>query len=71
MLVWQKFTERARRVVVLSQEEAGRLGEAFVSTEHLLLGLVREPDSVAGRILDKLGVSLGRIRSEIERGAAS
>ena len=50
-----------------AQEEAGRLGENYVSTEHLLLGLVRENDSVAARILDRLGVSLGRIRSEIER----
>lgn len=50
-----------------AQEEAGRLGENYVSTEHLLLGLVRENDSVAARILDRMGVSLGRIRSEIER----
>ncbi len=65
--MWQRFTERARRVVFFAQEEAGRLGENYVSTEHLLLGLVRESDSAAGRILDRLGVSLGRIRSEIER----
>jgi ATP-dependent Clp protease ATP-binding subunit ClpC len=68
--VWQRFTERARRVVFFAQEEAGRLGENYVSTEHLLLGLVRENDSVAARILDRLGVSLGRIRSEIERQVA-
>jgi len=65
--MWQRFTERARRVVFFAQEEAGRLGENYVSTEHLLLGLVRENDSVAARILDMMGVSLGRIRSEIER----
>jgi ATP-dependent Clp protease ATP-binding subunit ClpC len=65
--MWQRFTERARRVVFFAQEEAGRLGENYVSTEHLLLGLVREHDSVAARILDRMGVSLGRIRSEIER----
>ena len=65
--MWQRFTERARRVVFFAQEEAGRLGEIYVSTEHLLLGLVRENDSVAARILDRMGVSLGRIRSEIER----
>jgi ATP-dependent Clp protease ATP-binding subunit ClpC len=65
--MWQRFTERARKVVFYAQEEAGRLGENYVSTEHLLLGLVRENDSVAARILDRLGVSLGRIRSEIER----
>ncbi|MBC7807263.1 MAG: ATP-dependent Clp protease ATP-binding subunit [Akkermansiaceae bacterium] len=68
--MWQRFTERARRVVFFAQEEAGRLGENYVSTEHLLLGLVRENDSVAARILDRLGISLGRIRSEIERQVA-
>ena len=65
--MWQRFTERARRVVFFAQEEAGRLGENYVSTEHVLLGLVRENDSVAARILDRMGVSMGRIRSEIER----
>ena len=65
--MWQRFTERARRVVFFAQEEAGRLGENYVSTEHLLLGLVRENDSVSARILDIMGVSLTRIRSEIER----
>ena len=57
-------------MVFFAQEEAGRLGENYVSTEHLLLGLVRENDSVAARILDRLGISLGRIRSEIERQVA-
>jgi ATP-dependent Clp protease ATP-binding subunit ClpC len=65
--MWQRFTERARRVVFFAQEEAARLGENYVGTEHLLLGLVRESDSVAARILDRLGVPLGRIRAEIER----
>jgi len=65
--MWQRFTERARRVVFFAQEEAGRLGENYVSTEHLLLGLVRENDSVAARILDRMGVALSRIKSEIER----
>ncbi|HLV79458.1 MAG TPA: Clp protease N-terminal domain-containing protein [Chthonomonadaceae bacterium] len=65
--MWQRFTERARRVVFFAQEEAGRLGENYVSTEHLLLGLIRENDSVAARVLDTMGVSLGRIRKEIER----
>ena len=64
--MWQRFTERARKIVFYAQEEAGRLGENYVSTEHLLLGLIRENDSVAARILDRLGISLGRIRSEIE-----
>src|SRR5207247_1555197 len=65
--MWQRFTERARRVVFFAQEEAARLGENYVGTEHLLLGLVRENDSVAARILDRLGVPLSRIRSDIER----
>ncbi len=68
--MWQQFTERAGKVVFYAQEEAGRLGENYVSTEHLLLGLIREGDSVAGRILDRLGISLSRIRSEIERQVA-
>ena len=68
--MWQRFTERARRVVFFAQEEAGRLGENYVSTEHLLLGMVRENDSVAARILERMDVSLGRIRSEIERQVA-
>lgn len=54
-------------MVFFAQEEASKLGENFVTTEHLLLGLVRESDSVAARILDRMGVSLNRIRAEIER----
>ena len=57
--MWQRFTERARKVVFYAQEEAGRLGENYVSTEHLLLGLVRENDSVAARVLDRMGVEPG------------
>lgn len=65
--MWQRFTERARKVVFYAQEEAQKFGEGYVSTEHLLLGLVREPDSVAARVLEKIGISLSRIRSEVER----
>jgi len=65
--MWQRFTERARRVVFLAQEEAAHLGVNYVGTEHLLLGLVRQSDSVAARILDRLSVPWGRIRAEIER----
>jgi len=65
--MWQRFTERARKVIFFAQEEAGRLGENFLTTEHLLLGLVRENDSVAARILERMGVSLTRIRNEVER----
>lgn len=66
--MWQRFTERARRVVFLAQEEAGRLGESFVTTEHLLLGLVKENDGAAARILERMGVSPDQIRLEVERG---
>lgn len=65
--MWQRFTERARKVVFYAQEEAQKFGEGYVSTEHLLLGLVRESDSVAARVLERLGVSLSRIRQEVER----
>ena len=65
--MWQRFTERARRVVFLAQEEAERLGENYISTEHLLLGLVADRNNVAVRILEQLGVRPGRVRSEIER----
>lgn len=68
-MMWQRFTERARKVIFYAQEEAQRLGENQVSTEHLLLGLVRETDSVAARILDRMGISLQRIRQEVERFA--
>lgn len=65
--MWQRFTERARKVVFYAQEEAQKFGEGYVSTEHLLLGLVREPDSVAARVLDRMGVSLSRVRAEVEK----
>lgn len=64
--MWQRFTERARKVVFYAQDEAQKFGEGYVSTEHLLLGLVRETDSVAARVLERLEVSLSRIRAEVE-----
>ncbi|HIE09319.1 MAG TPA: ATP-dependent Clp protease ATP-binding subunit ClpC, partial [Armatimonadetes bacterium] len=65
--MWQRFTDRARRVIQYAQEEAMRCGVNYVGTEHLLLGLVREGESVAARILERLGVSLGRVRAEVEK----
>ncbi len=62
--MWQRFTERARRVVFFAQEEAGKLGESTVGTEHLLLGLMRDSDSLAMRVLDNMGISSNMIRSE-------
>lgn len=65
--MWQRFTERARKVVFYAQEEAQKFGEGYVSTEHLLLGLVREPDSAAGQVLERMGVSLSRVNAEVEK----
>ncbi len=67
--MWQRFSERARKVIFFSQEEAGRLGQNCVSTEHLLLGLLRENDTVAARIIERLGFDLIRIRGEVDRRA--
>ena len=64
--MWQRFTERARRVILLGQEEAGKMNSGHVGTEHLLLGLVRENEGVAAQVLTKMGVSLGKVRTEIE-----
>ena len=65
--MWQRLTERANRVLVFAQEEAVRLGEDPVGTAHLLLGLIRERDSVSARLLARLGVSLDRIQAELVR----
>jgi len=65
--MWQRFTERARKAVFYAQEEAIKWGENSDSPEHLLLGLIREDDSFAARILERLGVSRDLIRSEVER----
>jgi ATP-dependent Clp protease ATP-binding subunit ClpC len=64
--MWQRFTERARRVILLGQEEASKMNSSHVGTEHLLLGLVRENEGVAAQVLQKMGVSLQRVRQEIE-----
>ena len=64
--MWQRFTERARRVILLGQEEAGKMNSGHVGTEHLLLGLVRENEGVAAQVLTKMGVSLAKVRTEIE-----
>ena len=60
---FDKFTERARKVLQYAQEEAQKFGEGYVSTEHLLLGLVREDASVAAKVLQSIGISLARMRS--------
>ncbi len=65
--MWQRFTERARKVVFYAQEEATKRGHRYVATEHLLFGLCREKDNVAGRILTTMGVSIPRIVAELEK----
>jgi ATP-dependent Clp protease ATP-binding subunit ClpC len=65
--MFERFTERARRVLGLAQEEAKRLGHDYVGTEHILLGLVREGEGVAAEVLGNLGISLDSIRIEVEK----
>jgi ATP-dependent Clp protease ATP-binding subunit ClpC len=67
--MWQRFTERARRVILLGQEEASKMNSGHVGTEHLLLGLVRENEGVAAQVLTKMDVSLQRVRQEVEAEA--
>ena len=63
---FDKFTERARKVLTLAQEEATRFNHNYIGTEHLLLGLVREGEGVAAKVLANLGVELNRVRSAVE-----
>ena len=63
---FEKFTERARRVLSLAQEEAQRFNHNYIGTEHILLGLVRETDGVAARVLSNLDVELHKVRSAVE-----
>src|SRR5215210_2987503 len=63
---FDKFAERARRVLTLAQEEAQRFNHNYIGTEHLLLGLVREGDGVAAKVLNNLGVELTKVRSAVE-----
>src|SRR5690242_232112 len=63
---FEKFTERARKVLSLAQDEAQRFNHNYIGTEHLLLGLVREGDGVAAKVLANLGVELNKVRSAVE-----
>ncbi len=62
-----RFTERAQKVIVLSQEEARRLAHNVVGTEHILLGLIAEGEGVAARALQNLGISIDKVRAEVEK----
>jgi ATP-dependent Clp protease ATP-binding subunit ClpA len=64
--VFERFTERARKVVVLAQEEAGRLRHNYIGTEHLLVGLIREGEGVASQALHACGVTLDEAREGVE-----
>jgi ATP-dependent Clp protease ATP-binding subunit ClpA len=64
--MFERFTDRARRVVVLAQEEARLLNHNYIGTEHLLLGLIHEQQGVAAKALESLGVSLEAVRAQVE-----
>jgi predicted phosphoribosyltransferase len=63
--VFERFTDRARRAVVLAQEEARLVNHYYIGTEHILLGLIREGEGVAAQVLVKVGASLDRVRQQV------
>ena len=64
---WERFTQRARRVLSLAQEEAERLNHNYIGSEHVLIGLLREEGGVAGRVLRELGLDAARVQAMVER----
>ena len=64
---WERFTQRARRVLSLAQEEAERLNHSYIGSEHVLIGLIREEGGVAGRVLRELGLEERRVQAMVER----
>ena len=64
--MFERFTDRARRVVVLAQDEARMLDHNYVGTEHILLGLIHEGEGVAAKALESLGISLDAVRQQVE-----
>ena len=64
--MFERFTDRARRVVVLAQEEARLLNHSYIGTEHILLGLIHEGEGVAAKALESLGISLEAVRNQVE-----
>jgi len=64
--MFERFTDRARRVVVLAQEEARMLHHNYIGTEHILLGLIHEGEGVAAKALESLGISLDAVRQQVE-----
>src|ERR1700736_1280456 len=65
--MFERFTDRARRVVVLAQEEARMLNHNYIGTEHILLGLIHEGEGVAAKALESLGISLEAVRQQVEQ----
>ena len=65
--LFERFTARARQVVVLAQEEARALRHNYIGTEHILLGLMREEEGLAARVLESLDVTIERLRAEVVR----
>ena len=64
---WERFTQRARRVLSLAQEEAERLNHSYIGSEHVLIGLLQEEGGVAGRVLRDLGLEVTRVQAMVER----
>ncbi|HEV2452300.1 MAG TPA: Clp protease N-terminal domain-containing protein, partial [Streptosporangiaceae bacterium] len=64
--MFERFTDRARRVIVLAQEEARQLGHNYIGTEHLLLGLIDEDEGVAAKALQELGIGVEAVRHKVE-----
>ncbi len=65
--MFERFTERARQVVVLAQEEARTLKHNYIGTEHILLGLLREEEGLAARVLESLDITVERVRGQVVR----
>ena len=66
MFPFERFTERAKKVLALAQEEAERSHHSYIGTEHVLLGLLREGDGIAGKVLNNLGVEIDKVRQTVE-----
>ena len=68
--MFERFTDRARRVVVLAQEEARMLSHNYIGTEHILLGLIHEGEGVAAKALESLDISLEAVRAQVAGATA-
>ena len=65
-MLWERYTERARKVMLHAEDWAIRLRSPYISSEHILLGLLEEEDTLAVQILERLGVDIHRLRAELE-----